>query len=1098
MNRFIAYEKAMKAVDPSIVIIGPTSASPVNVSNGQGKLNREITELPGKLKAATAREMGGISWHWYDGYQDNTIGNIFRYTGPDGAGFNGNNNWSRSYGDTVPKAIESQVINGAPILQVVSEINTLAENRAHISQNHISALFLSDALPRLAKNGVDMANIWVGYGEVGSSFAMVQHSGFGANMRLNSPYYVYYMLSNYFGDQFIRTTPLTNERISIWASRDSQDPGKLKLIITNFSDSNTPATVNVTGFTVGSGVYYELLPDGNLPGWSGSGDVDVYSTLNGKKLDIYNLNASAAAITPNILTVTAGGFTRTFPRYSTTSVILSGTGTQPTAVPASPTSVAATTAPTTAPLPTANPGNRALQFNGTGRNYLDRVEILVDPQVPADVGATDFTIEWWMKADAAANTSGTDSRWIAGAIMFDRDILGNSNRDYGISMFKTAGKGVIRFGVGDTTIQGTANVGDNAWHHVAVTRKLSDGRSCIFVDGVQDTCATTQSGDVSYPNGQLFQSDYNLPGSTRNANPYLVLAAEKHDYCQYDGCNPADYPAYKGVLDEIRISNNLRYTANFTKPVVAFTADSNTVALYHFDEGSGSLLTDTSAGGASRGLIKYLSGNTYPQWVAGFISSGSPTTVPTTVLPSSGASPTGTCPRKPQGDANCDTKVNLQDLEIWTREYLEEVTTTLADFNGGGTCKNKSGGNKKVCLDDLQIWTTTYLGMSTPQATNVPSSANPTAPPVAGNTNVFLKTQGKNILYKGQPIVLKGTNFDNIDTLGANIGSNDVSKISFTEADYAELHKQGGNHVRLGLSFSWYDKDKNLFFLKMDEQVAWAKKHHIWLVFNMFTTPGNCYEGYGNTCGFWASSTEKARLQAFWEDMARRYKDNPTVAGYDILNEPTPSTDCKEWFPVAGTIEKAIHAISPNQLVFIETCSDPGNDLKYNSPPKGANIVYEVHEYSPMGMSHRFQTPYATYPGRVTEWFSESYNPKGCYYDAKSFRGTVKSGDNPECGEYMDIAENYGINWANTNNVPIYIGEWGSTSLLNGYPQYHKDKATLYNELGVHHAHYTWKHQTIKTGGEYQWGIYSRPLNLDDPLKLEAVRTSWTGAIQPD
>jgi alpha-L-arabinofuranosidase len=836
MNRFIEYEKAMKAVDPSIIVIGPTDASPVNVSNGQGKLNREIVEMPGKLKAATGRDQGGISWHWYDGYQDNTIGNIFRYTGPDGSGFNGNNNWSRSYGDTVPSAIENQVIKGGPILQVVSEINTLADNRAHISQNHISGLFLSDALPRLASNGVDMANIWVGYGEVGSSFAMIQHSGFGANMRLNSPYYVYYMLSEYFGDQLIGSAPLTNERISIWASRDSADPGKLKLIITNFSDSSTAATVSVNGFTVGSGQYYELLPDGNLPGWNSSGDVDVYSTLNGKKLDIYNLNASAAAITPNTLTVSGNGFTRTFPKYSVTSVILSGTSTQPSVIPPSPTTVVAspTTAPTTNPSVTANP---------------------VSPTVPNPTGAT---------------------------------------------------------------------------------------------------------------------------------------------------------------------------------------------------------------------------------------------------------SPPVNCPRKPEGDANCDGNVNLQDLEIWTREYLEDIKTTQADFNGGGTCKTKAGTQKTVCLDDLQIWTTTYLLGSRPQA-NTTISATPspavsvtTAPVISGSASSFLQTQGKDIMYKGSKVLLKGTNFDNIDTLGADIGSDDMTKISFTEADYAELNKHGGNHVRLGLSFSWYLQNKTLFYQKMDEQVAWAKKHHIWLVFNMFTTPGDCYEGYGNTCGFWGNQTEKNQLKAFWVEMATRYKDNPTVAGYDILNEPTPATDCKEWFPIAGNIEAAIHGVSPNQLVFIETCSDPANDLKYNSPPKGKNIVYEVHDYSPMGMSHHFKSPYATYPGRSTEWFSEDYTPKGCYYDANSFKGVTKSGDDPKCGDYMDVAENYGINWANENNVPIYIGEWGSTSLLNGYPQYHKDKAELYNALGVSHAHYTWKHQTIKTGGEYQWGIYSRPLNLDDPDKLNAVKISWQGAVQPD
>ena len=41
----------------------------------------------------------------------------------------------------------------------------------------------------------------------------------------------------------------------------------------------------------------------------------------------------------------------------------------------------------------------SLRFYGHGVDGVDRVEIPIDPSVPVDVGATDFTIEWWMKAE---------------------------------------------------------------------------------------------------------------------------------------------------------------------------------------------------------------------------------------------------------------------------------------------------------------------------------------------------------------------------------------------------------------------------------------------------------------------------------------------------------------------------------------------------------------------------------------------------------------------------------------------------------------------------------------------------------------------------
>lgn len=350
---------------------------------------------------------------------------------------------------------------------------------------------------------------------------------------------------------------------------------------------------------------------------------------------------------------------------------------------------------------------------------------------------------------------------------------------------------------------------------------------------------------------------------------------------------------------------------------------------------------------------------------------------------------------------------------------------------------------------------------------------------------LFLTAQGKDLIYAGQKVILKGTNFDNINALGAGIGSNNVNDVTYGDADYAELARQGANHARFGLSFSWYKQNKAMFFAMTDAQVAHATRHGIFLVWNMFTTPGDCYEGYGNSCGFWGSAPEQNQLQAFWVEMATHYRDKPAVAGYDLLNEPTPPSDCKQWFPIAGRIRNAVSAVAPNQLVFVETCSDPGNDLKYNNPPKGANIVYEVHDYSPMDMSHDMFSPGSVYPGTASEWFGSCYVDKAVFATGQG------------CPE-LDIRENYGLNWASQQNVPIYIGEWGASSVLNGYAKYHQDKAELYRDWGVNHAHYTWKHQTIKTGGFYQWGMYStNPSQTDDPAKLAAVKIAWAGAYRP-
>jgi hypothetical protein len=249
----------------------------------------------------------------------------------------------------------------------------------------------------------------------------------------------------------------------------------------------------------------------------------------------------------------------------------------------------------------------SLRFHGNGVNDIDRVKIPLDPEYPVDVGATDFTVEWWMKANASENTAGAitpgGNNWIFGNIIIDRDVFGAGDfGDYGVSL----GAGRLAFGVGtsvggDYTIVGTRVVANGQWHHVAVTRRRGDGLMQLFVDGALDASAFGPLGNASY---RLFR-----PTSWPNSDPYLVIGAEKHD------AGPA-YPSYSGWLDELRVSPIVRYSANFMPVFEPFVSDSNTVALYHFDEGSGDVIADTSGApfGPSNGVRRFGGSPAGPEW----------------------------------------------------------------------------------------------------------------------------------------------------------------------------------------------------------------------------------------------------------------------------------------------------------------------------------------------------------------------------------------------------------------------------------------------------------------------------------------------------
>lgn len=276
----------------------------------------------------------------------------------------------------------------------------------------------------------------------------------------------------------------------------------------------------------------------------------------------------------------------------------------------------------------------SLRFFGNGVDDIDRVKILLDPHVPADVGATDWTLEFWMKADPSEVTrgdciEGAGDNWTSGHIIFDRDINGSGGLpEYGIALFETG----LAFGAsspsGNRGICGRATVADSAWHHVAVTRSVA-GVMRIYVDGQLDaefSGANGPSGDMSYPDDRR---------SSFENDPYLVIAAEKHNLIR---------AAFSGWIDEVRLSTVLRYTENtFTRPSAPFTPDAATAALYHFDENRGTIVNDSSFSGSSDGVLRVGGTPPGPEWSPDSPFSGAPPPPPApNPTPTPAPSPTPT------------------------------------------------------------------------------------------------------------------------------------------------------------------------------------------------------------------------------------------------------------------------------------------------------------------------------------------------------------------------------------------------------------------------------------------------------------------------
>ena len=246
----------------------------------------------------------------------------------------------------------------------------------------------------------------------------------------------------------------------------------------------------------------------------------------------------------------------------------------------------------------------SLRFEGVGTSSpLGVVEIPLLTGKPVNVGATDITIEFWLKttitSGAGACTRGANTTWTGGRLVVDRDVWGSGDfGDYGFSISST---GTMMFGGAqgstDWTVCSSTSVATGTWVHVAATRAVSSGQIRLFVGGVEDmTAYSGPSGNIAYNEAH--------PVPSPN-DPYLVLGGEKHNVAS----------DFDGWLDALRLSNTIRYTATFTPPCPP-TTDANTKALYLMEDGSGTDLTDTSgaSGGPSNGVLEVGGSPSGPTW----------------------------------------------------------------------------------------------------------------------------------------------------------------------------------------------------------------------------------------------------------------------------------------------------------------------------------------------------------------------------------------------------------------------------------------------------------------------------------------------------
>ncbi|KIJ19432.1 glycoside hydrolase family 5 protein [Paxillus involutus ATCC 200175] len=147
----------------------------------------------------------------------------------------------------------------------------------------------------------------------------------------------------------------------------------------------------------------------------------------------------------------------------------------------------------------------------------------------------------------------------------------------------------------------------------------------------------------------------------------------------------------------------------------------------------------------------------------------------------------------------------------------------------------------------------------------------------------------------------------------------------FAEPDAAFFKSLGLNCVRIAVNYRHFEDDDNPRVLKtdgfrhLDRAIEACAKHQMYTIIDMHTGQNggwHCDAGV-HIAGFWIHKDFQDRLVWLWEEIARHYKDNPWVAGYNLMNEPedSHSTGLVHFY---DRVYEAIRTIDENHILFLD------------------------------------------------------------------------------------------------------------------------------------------------------------------------------------
>jgi hypothetical protein len=184
-----------------------------------------------------------------------------------------------------------------------------------------------------------------------------------------------------------------------------------------------------------------------------------------------------------------------------------------------------------------------------------------------------------------------------------------------------------------------------------------------------------------------------------------------------------------------------------------------------------------------------------------------------------------------------------------------------------------------------------------------------------------------------------------------------------TRDDIRFIAATGSNTVRLPFHYKLFTDEDYMGltaaqdgFARIDSVVQWCREEGLYLILDMHDAPGgqtgdNIDDSYGYPWLFESEASQKLYCD-IWRTIAARYKNEPVILGYELLNEPVAPYFGDKVEELNGKLEDiykmgvaAIREVDANHIVLLGGAQWNSNFRPLNDATFDHKIMYTCHRY---------------------------------------------------------------------------------------------------------------------------------------------------------